>query len=106
MQRNICNKFYFMFILPSFTVAEPHTASHSCCTGPGSDPVSTAALFLSDWCVCVCFPALSCVHTRVFAFQGTHFQVVFAAAQLIGWYDPQVTRVEHAGFGVVLGEDK
>ncbi|XP_034078960.1 arginine--tRNA ligase, cytoplasmic [Gymnodraco acuticeps] len=38
--------------------------------------------------------------------QGTHFQVVFAAAQLIGWYDPQVTRVEHAGFGVVLGEDK
>uniref|UniRef100_A0A8D3AS10 Arginine--tRNA ligase, cytoplasmic n=1 Tax=Scophthalmus maximus TaxID=52904 RepID=A0A8D3AS10_SCOMX len=38
--------------------------------------------------------------------QATHFQVVFAAAQLIGWYDPQVTRVEHAGFGVVLGEDK
>uniref|UniRef100_A0A667Z2E1 Arginine--tRNA ligase, cytoplasmic n=1 Tax=Myripristis murdjan TaxID=586833 RepID=A0A667Z2E1_9TELE len=38
--------------------------------------------------------------------QGTHFQVVFAAAQMIGWYDPQVTRVEHAGFGVVLGEDK
>nr|XP_061801768.1 arginine--tRNA ligase, cytoplasmic-like [Nerophis lumbriciformis] len=38
--------------------------------------------------------------------QGTHFQVVFAAARMIGWYDPQVTRVEHAGFGVVLGEDK
>ncbi|CAN9501036.1 unnamed protein product [Ophioblennius macclurei] len=38
--------------------------------------------------------------------QGTHFNVVFAAAQMIGWYDPQVTRVEHAGFGVVLGEDK
>ncbi|KAM4620810.1 arginine--tRNA ligase, cytoplasmic [Polymixia lowei] len=38
--------------------------------------------------------------------QGTHFQLVFAAAQMIGWYDPQVTRVEHAGFGVVLGEDK
>lgn len=38
--------------------------------------------------------------------QGTHFQVVFAAAQHIGWYDPKVTRVEHAGFGVVLGEDK
>nr|XP_040037900.1 arginine--tRNA ligase, cytoplasmic [Gasterosteus aculeatus aculeatus] len=37
--------------------------------------------------------------------QATHFQVVFAAAQMIGWYDPQVTRVEHAGFGVVLGED-
>nr|XP_046265712.1 arginine--tRNA ligase, cytoplasmic [Scatophagus argus] len=38
--------------------------------------------------------------------QGSHFEVVFAAAQMIGWYDPQVTRVEHAGFGVVLGEDK
>lgn len=38
--------------------------------------------------------------------QGSHFQVVFAAAQMIGWYDPKVTRVEHAGFGVVLGEDK
>ncbi|XP_017288225.1 arginine--tRNA ligase, cytoplasmic [Kryptolebias marmoratus] len=38
--------------------------------------------------------------------QGPHFQVVFAAAQMIGWYDPKVTRVEHAGFGVVLGEDK
>ncbi|XP_066572549.1 arginine--tRNA ligase, cytoplasmic isoform X1 [Amia ocellicauda] len=38
--------------------------------------------------------------------QGVHFQVVFAAAQMIGWYDPNVTRVEHAGFGVVLGEDK
>ncbi|XP_019725305.1 arginine--tRNA ligase, cytoplasmic [Hippocampus comes] len=38
--------------------------------------------------------------------QGPHFQLVFAAAKMIGWYDPQVTRVEHAGFGVVLGEDK
>ncbi|XP_041122662.1 arginine--tRNA ligase, cytoplasmic [Polyodon spathula] len=38
--------------------------------------------------------------------QAGHFQIVFAAAQLIGWYDPEVTRVEHAGFGVVLGEDK
>uniref|UniRef100_A0A3B3ZI07 Arginine--tRNA ligase, cytoplasmic n=2 Tax=Periophthalmus magnuspinnatus TaxID=409849 RepID=A0A3B3ZI07_9GOBI len=38
--------------------------------------------------------------------QASHFQVVFAAAQMIGWYDPKVTRVEHAGFGVVLGEDK
>ncbi|XP_069001381.1 arginine--tRNA ligase, cytoplasmic-like, partial [Embiotoca jacksoni] len=38
--------------------------------------------------------------------QSTHFQLVFAAAQMFGWYNPQVTRVEHAGFGVVLGEDK
>ncbi|KAM4037026.1 arginine--tRNA ligase, cytoplasmic isoform 1-T1 [Anomaloglossus baeobatrachus] len=38
--------------------------------------------------------------------QGIHFQTVFSAAQMIGWYDAKVTRVEHAGFGVVLGEDK
>ncbi|MBN3290579.1 SYRC protein, partial [Polypterus senegalus] len=38
--------------------------------------------------------------------QAVHFQLVFAAAQMIGWYDPKITRVEHAGFGVVLGEDK
>ncbi|KAB5548644.1 hypothetical protein PHYPO_G00057960 [Pangasianodon hypophthalmus] len=38
--------------------------------------------------------------------QAMHFQVVFAAARMIGWYDPKVTRVEHAGFGVVLGEDR
>ncbi|XP_075455279.1 arginine--tRNA ligase, cytoplasmic [Ascaphus truei] len=38
--------------------------------------------------------------------QGVHLQNVFAAARMIGWYDPEVTRVEHAGFGVVLGEDK
>uniref|UniRef100_I3N2W3 Arginine--tRNA ligase, cytoplasmic n=1 Tax=Ictidomys tridecemlineatus TaxID=43179 RepID=I3N2W3_ICTTR len=38
--------------------------------------------------------------------QSMHFQVIFAAAQMIGWYDPKVTRVSHAGFGVVLGEDK
>ncbi|XP_073913845.1 arginine--tRNA ligase, cytoplasmic isoform X2 [Castor canadensis] len=38
--------------------------------------------------------------------QAVHFQAVFAAAQMIGWYDPKVTRVFHAGFGVVLGEDK
>ncbi|KAK2524949.1 hypothetical protein Q9233_009268 [Columba guinea] len=30
---------------------------------------------------------------------------VFAAGQMIGWYDPKVTRVAHAAFGVVLGED-
>uniref|UniRef100_G3WRU8 Arginine--tRNA ligase, cytoplasmic n=2 Tax=Sarcophilus harrisii TaxID=9305 RepID=G3WRU8_SARHA len=38
--------------------------------------------------------------------QALHFQTIFAAAQMIGWYDPKVTRVSHAGFGVVLGEDK
>nr|XP_056718380.1 arginine--tRNA ligase, cytoplasmic [Euleptes europaea] len=38
--------------------------------------------------------------------QAVHLQTVFAASQMIGWYDPKVTRVTHAGFGVVLGEDK
>ncbi|KAM3600813.1 uncharacterized protein V6R79_002869 [Siganus canaliculatus] len=38
--------------------------------------------------------------------QSSHFQQLFSAAQMIGWYNPQVTRVEHAPFGVVLGEDK
>lgn len=38
--------------------------------------------------------------------QSVHFQTIFAAAQMIGWYDPKEIRVEHTGFGVVLGEDK
>ncbi|XP_004611509.2 arginine--tRNA ligase, cytoplasmic [Sorex araneus] len=38
--------------------------------------------------------------------QALHFQTIFSAAQMIGWYDPKVTQVSHAGFGVVLGEDK
>lgn len=38
--------------------------------------------------------------------QGIHLQNVYSAGQMIAWYDPKVTRVEHAGFGVVLGEDK
>ena len=38
--------------------------------------------------------------------QELHFRQVFAASSLAGFYDPSVTRVEHAGFGVVLGEDK
>ncbi|KAM4748563.1 arginine--tRNA ligase, cytoplasmic [Rhinophrynus dorsalis] len=38
--------------------------------------------------------------------QAVHLENVYAAGRMIGWYDPKVTRVEHAGFGVVLGEDK
>uniref|UniRef100_A0A8C5VDC7 Arginine--tRNA ligase, cytoplasmic n=1 Tax=Microcebus murinus TaxID=30608 RepID=A0A8C5VDC7_MICMU len=38
--------------------------------------------------------------------QSVYFQAIFAAAQMISWYDPKVTPVTHAGFGVVLGEDK
>ncbi|XP_053145833.1 arginine--tRNA ligase, cytoplasmic isoform X1 [Hemicordylus capensis] len=38
--------------------------------------------------------------------QSVHLQTIYAAGQMIGWYDPKVTRITHAGFGVVLGEDK
>lgn len=38
--------------------------------------------------------------------QGSHFDIIFSAAQKVGWYNPKLTRVEHVGFGVVLGEDK
>ena len=33
-------------------------------------------------------------------------QLVFEGAQKAGWYDPESTRVEHVGFGVVCGADK
>lgn len=38
--------------------------------------------------------------------QGTHLNSCYAVAAQAGWYDPKNTRVEHVGFGVVLGEDK
>jgi len=38
--------------------------------------------------------------------QGLHFDLVFDAAKMMGWVKEGVVRVEHAGFGVVLGEDK
>ena len=34
------------------------------------------------------------------------FQTVFAAGRDLGWYDEKIQRVEHVGFGLVLGEDK
>ena len=37
--------------------------------------------------------------------QSLHFQMVFAAAELAGWLDPKQTRVDHVGFGLVLGND-
>jgi arginyl-tRNA synthetase len=37
--------------------------------------------------------------------QGTHFDGIFSAARQIGWVQAH-HRVEHVGFGVVLGEDK
>lgn len=38
--------------------------------------------------------------------QGVHFQNVFAGAQMACWFKPDLKRIEHVGFGVVLGEDK
>ncbi|XP_071492205.1 arginine--tRNA ligase, cytoplasmic-like [Diadema antillarum] len=38
--------------------------------------------------------------------QGTHFDAIFSGCRKLGWYDPDKTRIEHVGFGVVLGEDK
>ena len=40
------------------------------------------------------------------ATQATHLNTVFEAARQLGWIDPAKHRVEHVGFGVVLGEDK
>merc|ERR1711872_689230 len=37
--------------------------------------------------------------------QATHFQSVFACAERAG-YVPKGVRLDHVGFGVVLGEDK
>jgi len=37
--------------------------------------------------------------------QWSHFDLVFRGAELAKWYDPKVQKVEHAGFGIVLGED-
>jgi arginyl-tRNA synthetase len=37
--------------------------------------------------------------------QGLHFQTVFAAGKLAGYFTDE-QRVNHVGFGVVLGEDK
>jgi len=38
--------------------------------------------------------------------QSMHFDLVFDAARMIGWAKAGLSRIEHAGFGVVLGEDK
>eukprot|EP01137_Pigoraptor_chileana_P031122 Opistho-2@18489 len=37
--------------------------------------------------------------------QALHFELIFAAAAKAGYFDPRVSRIEHVGFGVVLGED-
>uniref|UniRef100_A0AC35GPS9 Arginine--tRNA ligase n=1 Tax=Panagrolaimus sp. PS1159 TaxID=55785 RepID=A0AC35GPS9_9BILA len=38
--------------------------------------------------------------------QSLHLETVYAAARDLGYYRPEEKRIEHVGFGVVLGEDK
>lgn len=38
--------------------------------------------------------------------QGIHLESIYSGGRMLGWYDPAKVRVEHVGFGVVLGEDK
>lgn len=37
--------------------------------------------------------------------QSTHFAMVIAASEKAGWIDPSKVRVDHVGFGLVLGAD-
>lgn len=37
--------------------------------------------------------------------QSLHFQLVFKAGELAGYYDPKKVKMEHVGFGLVLGPD-
>jgi len=38
--------------------------------------------------------------------QNIHLETIFGAAKKLGWIDPGKHRIVHAGFGLVLGEDK
>lgn len=37
--------------------------------------------------------------------QSSHFELLFEAAKMAGWYDPAVTRLDHVAFGLVCGDD-
>lgn len=37
--------------------------------------------------------------------QSNHFQMIFKAAEQAGYLDPKKVRVDHVGFGMVLGQD-
>lgn len=37
--------------------------------------------------------------------QSTHFKTIYSCAKKAGIYDPEKVRIDHVGFGVVLGED-
>ncbi|KAE9553127.1 hypothetical protein FO519_003644 [Halicephalobus sp. NKZ332] len=38
--------------------------------------------------------------------QSLHLETVYAAGRYLGYYKPEEKRVQHVGFGLVLGEDK
>jgi len=60
----------------------------------------------------------ACIKQRIFeekadwlvyvtdAGQAEHFKVIFGVARRAKWYVPELIRVDHVPFGVVLGEDK
>lgn len=37
--------------------------------------------------------------------QATHFKAIYSCAKKVGIWDPSKVRIDHVGFGVVLGED-
>lgn len=37
--------------------------------------------------------------------QWPHFELVFEGAKLAGWYEPPKQKLEHMGFGIILGEN-
>lgn len=37
--------------------------------------------------------------------QEPHFKMIFKAAEMMGWLNPKLHKVEHMGFGVVQGDD-
>ena len=49
---------------------------------------------------------LSAIVLMMIFFQGSHFDLIYPAAEKVGWLNRNVARVEHVAFGVVLGEDK
>ena len=66
-----------------------------------------------DWLIYVVDSGQVCIlHVLYFMLskfsilQGTHFQLIYAAAKMAGYYDPEKIRMDHVGFGVVLGPDK
>ncbi|ETV95925.1 arginine-tRNA ligase, variant 1 [Aphanomyces invadans] len=47
---------------------------------------------------------LAALYSRVFG-QSLHFRHLFEAAKLAGWLADRPVKLEHAGFGLVMGED-